>query len=335
MKPEDIDNLISNGYFPHHSRKRKLIETHISQVILCDEYVYKIKKPLKFSFLDFTTLALRKFYCDKEVELNRRFAPDVYLKTVAISKNNNTYYIENEDYEVVEYAVKMKRLDSEKQMNKLLQKKMVSKRDVDRLAKKIVDFHKDTKVIYQKNVADMYEEFNDIRHQRKIISESCGKKFGEDVNLAIQLSNSFLDIYLPQMQNRLTNGYYRDCHGDLHTRNIFLLPEPIPFDCIEFNDDFREIDVLNEIAFLCMDLEAFRRKDLSKCFFDRYFFYSQLNPTQTDKKIFTYYKAYRANVRAKVLSLKIDESLSVSEFDAIVEDIKRYLNFVISYLQMV
>ena len=133
---------------------------------------------------------------------------------------------------------------------------------------------------------------------------------------------------------RLKAGFFRDCHGDLHSRNIFLLATPQPFDCIEFNDDFRQIDVLNEIAFLCMDLDSFGRQDLADLFLK---YYNDLFPTMKtveDQLLFIYYKSYRSNIRAKVNSLRARSAKDERERKNALAESRKYLQLMNSYIKM-
>lgn len=331
MTKAEINKLISKGEFPEHTEKRKLIETHISWVILCDKFVYKIKKPMHYSFLDFSTPELRKYYCHREVELNRRLTPNVYIGVVPITQHNNSINIGGEG-EAIDHAVKMHKLPGDKQMDILLTKNKVSKIDIKNLAEKIAAFHKETPIIKEKNLDDIREEYNDLQSQKDFITEHSGQKFGEIIDHAIATSNSFLTQHKDLLATRLRDGFYRDCHGDLHSRNIFLLPEPVPFDCIEFNDDFRHIDVLNEIAFFCMDLDAFDRQDLSELFLENY---NELFPsisTPEERKLFIYYKSYRANIRAKVNSLRAQSATTKEDKSTALSTAEKYLSLVETYL---
>lgn len=134
------------------------------------------------------------------------------------------------------------------------------------------------------------------------------------------------------LEHRLKAGYFRDCHGDLHSRNIFLLPDPQPFDCIEFNDDYRHIDVLNEIAFLCMDLDAFGRHDLSELFFNSYNNLFPTAETKEDYLLFVYYKSYRSNIRAKVNSLRARSAINEAQQLLALKEAERYLRLMNSYI---
>src|SRR5690606_904967 len=135
------------------------------------------------------------------------------------------------------------------------------------------------------------------------------------------------------MTDRLENGFYRDCHGDLHSRNIFLLPQPVPFDCIEFNDELRQIDVLNEVAFLCMDLDAFGRHDLSETFLSHYNQFFPAMKTPEERALFIYYKMYRANIRAKVNGLRAKSAISEDERTIALATAKKYLIKMHNYMQ--
>ncbi len=164
----------------------------------------------------------------------------------------------------------MRKLNPEKQMDVLLENDKVSPSDIENLAERIVDFHKNATIIYKKNVLDVKEKFNDLGDERKFLSKTLNLGFDKIIEEAVTVSDIFLNEKRDLLEDRLRAGFFRDCHGDLHARNIFLLPEPQPFDCIEFNDDYRQIDVLNEVAFLCMDLDALGRKDLSDLFIAHY-----------------------------------------------------------------
>jgi len=333
MIKEQINRLISKGIFPEDSGKRELIETHISWVIVCDQFVYKIKKPLQYSFLDFSTLKMRKHFCNKEIELNKRFTENIYLDVQAVHKWQDTFIVGGNKGHIIDYAVRMNKLDREKQMDHLLIKNKVTESDIKNLAKKIAFFHKYAAIIRKKDFLDIQEKFNDLEAQKEYLAKQLGRKYRSIINHAIEASNLFFQKNSELLASRLNKGFFRDCHGDLHSRNIFLLPAPVPFDCIEFNDDLRQIDVLNEVAFLCMDLDAFGRPDLSYLF-TRY--YNRFFPTMKsseDRSLFIYYKAYRANVRAKVNSLRAKSTRDRMEKTKALTESKKYLQLMNSYLK--
>ncbi len=156
MIQEQINSLLLEGDFPEVSAERELIETHISWVILCQRFVYKIKKPIKYSFLDFSTLEKRKKYCKREIELNKRLTDDIYLDVVPINRLNDHYKIGGNLGTVIDYAVRMFKMDRTKQMDQLLVQNKVTKSDIQNLSKKIAAFHGNTVIIHQKDVLDIH-----------------------------------------------------------------------------------------------------------------------------------------------------------------------------------
>ena len=218
-------------------------------------------------------------------------------------------------------------------MDHLLIKDKVTKSDIKNLSEKIADFHRHTEIIYKKDFLKIRQDFNDLKEEKEFLTDQLGSKYGDIIDHAIEVSDSFIEKSKELLAARLHKGFYRDCHGDLHSRNIFLLPAPLPFDCIEFNDDFRQIDVLNEVAFLCMDLDAFERKDLSDLFIDYYNRFFPAIKTSEDRTLFIYYKSYRANVRAKVNSLRAKSTENKEDKTTAMIQARKYLQLMDNYLQ--
>lgn len=334
MTREQINKLISEDVFPDASREPHLIETHISWVILCDKFVYKIKKPIHYSFLDFSTLEKRKHYCSKEVLLNGRFTTDVYLGIVPIREHRGKLVLNGKAGELIEYAVRMRKLDPSRQMDVLLGKNQVRQTDIKKLAEQVARFHKKTDVVYQKDVMDVQQKFMGLQQEDEYINKQLGAAASQIIHRAIKVSAIYVDRNKELLKSRLEAGYFRDGHGDLHTRNIFLEPAPVLFDCIEFNDDFRQIDILNDVAFLCMDLEAFGRKELSELFIKHYNKLFLAMRTNEEKQLFIYYKCYRANVRAKVNSLRAKDAVNDSLQKTALQEIEKYLKLMDCYVSV-
>ena len=331
MTKDQINKLVSEGEFPAASRQRELIETHISWVILCDQFVYKIKKPVHYSFLDFSTVERRKYYCEKEIALNRRLTENIYLDVQPIHEWQGQFIMGGNKGALTDYAVRMNKLDREKQMDILLIKNKITENEIQRLAKKIASFHQDTLIIYRKDFLDIEEKFRDLAAEKEFL-ENLAAGTGNIISHAVEVSDAFMERSRELLAQRSNKGYFRDCHGDLHSRNIFLLPEPEPFDCIEFNDDFRQIDVLNEVAFLCMDLDAANRRDLSELFIKYYnqFFASMVS--DADRSLFIYYKSYRANIRAKVNSLRAKSAANDTDKVNALAAADKYLRLMDGYI---
>ena len=333
MTKELINELVLKGQFPQSCGLPELIETHISWVVICDLFVYKIKKNIHYSFLDFSSLEKRKYYCEREVELNKRLTDDIYLDVQPLRKTSGGLLIGGEDGEVIDYAVRMRKLERDKQMNILLLNNKVTTSDIQNLAEKIAAFHKNTNIIYQKDFLDVQNMFNDLGEEKAYLKENYDSNSSIIISCAIDKSDTFIEKNKELLANRLMSGFFRDCHGDLHSRNIFLLPSPQPFDCIEFNDDYRQIDVLNDVAFLCMDLDAFDRKDLSDLFLNCY---NNLFPsikTDDEHRLFIYYKSYRANIRAKVNSLRARYAKDDVQRISALAEANKYLNLMEGYLK--
>lgn len=334
MNATQIRQLLAAGQF--ETTEVQLVETHVSWVLLSDRFAYKIKKPVKFSFLDFSTLEKRHFYCERELELNNRLAPDMYLSVVPIIQSGEQIGVGG-DGEVLDYALKMKRMDSTRQMHDLLEQNEVSKTDIQKLAEKIAIFHGHAEVIATPvDIATIQANFADILRIRDFLSHHLKKETVHVLEEAVQKSNSFLNQHAKRLQERSQSGFIVDGHGDLHSRNIFLLDEPVIFDCLEFNDSFRRLDMLDEVAFLCLDLDFYHHPDLETYFLEQYLEKMPCLRDEEDRQIFNYYKLYRANVRLKVTFLKAKQQRQKSEsFHQDFDVAKQYFELFEKYLQLI
>lgn len=325
METEQVNELMRSGKYGGLPIKGKLIETHISWVILTKKWAFKIKKPIRYPFLDFSTLEKRKYYCERELHLNRRLT-DIYLNVIPI-KYRNGFSLGEGTGDIIDYAVRMKRLEAPKKMDEMIRANRINARHIERLAKKISQFHRETEVIdISFDLKQSKQIFNDILDVSDWAKEHLDNHYLTLIQEAVAYSDSFLEKFSNHIEYRVQSGFKRDVHGDLHAKNIFLYEEPIIFDCIEFNDDYRQIDVLNEVAFFCMDLEAFGRWGLSKFFMEKYVASFPCINGQEDEQLFLYYKFYRSSVRAKVNALR---ALQASENDS-----KYYSKEVIMYLDL-
>jgi len=303
--PEMVQALLDPKAYPEISQRIELMQTQMSFIFLTDNYVYKVKKAVNLGYLDYTTLEKRQFYCYREVALNRRLCPDVYLSVVPITRDKNNFSIGGQG-EAIEYAVKMRRLPQEAMMDVLLTNNQVSSEMVISLAQKLVDFHQraETNAAISTfgnldTIAQNTEE--NFSQTEKYIGNTISRDKYQRIKA---YTDSFTSKNAPLFQKRLVDGRIRDCHGDLHAAHICFTDGICIYDCIEFNDRFRYCDVASEVAFLAMDLDHYRRADLSGCFVDAYVAQSQ------DKellKLLNFYKCYRAYVRGKVESFKFDD----------------------------
>jgi len=251
--------------------------------------------------VNFSTLGKRKEYCDKEVKLNKRLVPAMYLDVLPIKKSNGKYGIGDNQGTIIDYAVLMRRMDETEQLDLLLDHGTVNEESITKLADVLVSFHQEAAIVPEgEDWRELYEEFEDVVSVQNFLVKNFGKETGQLLEELNQWAYQFLKSIKERIAGRNRKGFVIDGHGDLHARNIFLLDDPVIFDCIEFNDDFRKLDLLNEVAFLCMDLERFGRFDLAKTFSERYFSKIRCIENKTDEEIFCFYKLHRANVRLKV-----------------------------------
>lgn len=330
MNKNQVDSLLKEGIFPDNDSEKKLIETGISWIILGAKYAYKIKKPVRFSFLDFSSLAKRKFYCEEELRLNRRLTKDIYLNVLPIYKNEATFQIgEQSGGNPVDYLVQMKKMNLAKEMDYMLLKNQVTREHIRTLALKIYRFHETSERIYREfNERALNENFEDILSVKTFVEKYLGISVSEKIDFSIHVSGDFIRKNKALFQERIKEGFVRDCHGDMHSRNIFLYKDPVIFDCIEFSPLLRQMDVLNEIAFLCMDLEAFKRSDLSHYFLKNYY------PHKINKELlqlFVFYKCLRANIRAKVHALQAMQEENAGAGRESVNKIAQYVALMYSY----
>jgi aminoglycoside phosphotransferase family enzyme len=331
MNKKEIEQLIQSGVFPYDSdAKIERIETAISYILLKGRYAYKIKKNIKLSFLDFSTLSKRKHYCYEELRLNKRLAKNIYLGVFPIVKTRNQWQIKKQSKTADAYAVCMKRIDTCLQLDVQLNKQAVTKKNIEEIAKQIATFHiKEKEIKLSYDPFFLSREFADIRNFQSTIKEFVGIDYSNLVEYSIQLSDGIVFLLQDLIRTRVQEGYFKECHGDLHAKNIFLTTPPTIFDCIEFKKEFREIDVLNEIAFLCMDLECTGHAKLSTYFLKVYLTQSGFAFGKKEKLLFTYFKAYRACIRAKVSAIGLSQDSSNKQLQL---DVKKYSEAMVDYL---
>lgn len=330
--PALIEALLDPQAYLTPPQKIELVQTQMSFVFLADDYVYKIKKPVNLGYLDYSTLGKRQFYCQKEVELNRRLSPDVYLSVVPIVKRNGDIFIENNG-EVMEYAVKMRRLPHNLMMDALLVKNKVSPQMVTDVAEKLAAFHR------MAETSDSISAFGNLDTVIQNTEENftqTGKYIGviispEAYQAIKAYSNSFIKDNTLLFQKRVIDGKIKDCHGDLHALHICFFNGISIYDCIEFNDRFRYCDVASEVAFLAMDLDHYGRVDLSDCFVNAYIEESR---EKGMKQLLGFYKCYRAYVRSKVACFKYDDPyISTEERERELASAQSYFKLAESYTQ--
>ena len=329
--------MMKPGLYGHPVEKCELIETHISWVILTGTYVYKIKKPVNLGFLDFSTLEKRHFYCDEEVRLNSRLAAEIYLEVVPITGSVEHPQMAGKG-PVIEYAVKMVEFPQQVQLDRLLDAGQLHATYIDSIAKMISDFHQgiaiaDNSMVYgsSEQVAQpVIENFNQIREQyRGQIKEQTWPGILEELQRWTEKCFSGLH---PLFAERKDGQYIRECHGDLHLRNLAWFDNaPLAFDCIEFSPDLRWIDVISEVAFLTMDLQVRKQPELAQRFLNAYL---ENTGDYAGTRVLTFYLLYRAMVRAKVDAIRACQTgINKAEKIQAENDLLSYLQLGESYIQ--
>ncbi len=332
MNIEQIHKLVHIAQLPAAGDNPEIKETNISWVILYDDVAYKIKRPVKYSFVDFSTLENRRHYCNQEVMLNRRLAPQMYMGVITISPPMTGDPVTDRTDQTVDYAVQMRRMNNKLEMHQLLADNQVTDQQIIKLAEKIADFHNKIEVIKKDFDIDAFQNlYADIESMVPFTKERAGHKWANKIHVCLEKSDHFLKSHSELLAERVNQGFIKNCHGDLNSFNIFLYDDPVIFDCLEFNEDFRHIDVINDMAFLCVDLDFFDKPDLSDLFFEKYLERAATPDEASTHKLFNYYKSYRANIRAKVTLLSAQNHKADKDSEEI-NDAKKYIELMEEYI---
>jgi aminoglycoside phosphotransferase family enzyme/predicted kinase len=323
--------LLNPRSYPHRPRRVRLVQTHGSFVFIAPPFVYKVKKPVNFGFLNFSTLEKRRHFCEREVLLNRRLAPKVYLGVVPIARQNNGFAFDGPG-EVVEYAVKMRKLSDAHFLDKLLERGAVTTADLERVAKTLKAFYEaqhPTAEIEAWGEIDRLRISTDenFRQTEEFIGQTISRPAFEAIRF---YTNEFYARRADLLAARIRERWIRDCHGDLHLEHIHLTSRALNiYDCIEFNDRLRYVDVASDLAFLAMDLDFKNRPDLSREFVAR------MSASLDDPgmlRLMDFYKCYRAYVRGKVETLhSIAHAAPDAERQASAERARGYFRLALQY----
>jgi aminoglycoside phosphotransferase family enzyme/predicted kinase len=305
-----IRALSDPSAYTHPVGEVEVHHTHISVVFLAGPYAYKVKKPVNLEFLDFSTLQRRRHFCEQEVRLNRRLAPQVYLGVVPVTPCGDGVRMDGQG-QPVEWAVKMERLSQDATLRSRLGRGEVDQALVEGLARKLASFHAAAaggpRVAafgrFDAVAANARENFD----QAAEAGVTCSKAVFDRLRALTESALSRLGLLIDRRAER---GVPRDTHGDLHLDHVYLFPDRTPpadlviVDCIEFNDRFRFADPVSDMAFLVMDLAFQGRRDLSRAFGEAYF---QASGDNEGRVLLPLYTAYRAAVRAKVEGFELRE----------------------------
>lgn len=328
--PALIQSLLDPAAYPDRPANVRLVQTHISYVLIAGDFVYKVKKPVNLGFLDFSTLDRRKFFCEEEVRLNRRLCPTIYLGVVPIVESEDGFRIEGAG-EPVEYAVKMVRLDERRMMDALVARGEADEAMFEHVARILADFHA------KADSGPQVAQCGSVETIRLNTEENFSQV---DSFIDISLTTrrcEFIEAYTRRflgsgaafLERRVGTGRIREGHGDLHLANICYLEQPCIYDCIEFSERLRCGDVASEVAFLAMDLDYHGRPDLAHVFVDAYV---EASGDGDLYELLDFYKCYRAFVRGKVSSMMLDErEVSDEAKESNLDQARRYFDLAYRY----
>ncbi|WP_053214589.1 bifunctional aminoglycoside phosphotransferase/ATP-binding protein [Pseudomonas sp. Q12-87] len=330
MSQSLIAALQNPALYPHPVEGFQVIETHISWVLLTGPYAYKLKKPMNFGFLDFTTLQAREHFCGEELRLNQRLTQDLYLEVLPITGSAEAPLLGG-DGPAIEYALKMRQFPQSQLLSTLQANGELTTAHVDEMAAQIAQFHLSTPKVPAENdagtptsvMAPVLQNFEQIR---PFLSDKADLLQLE----ALQAwAESSFERLQPLFAQRKAEGFIRECHGDIHLGNATVIDgKVVIFDCIEFNEPFRFTDVYADTAFLAMDLEDRGLKSLARRFVSQYL---ELTGDYQGLQLLNFYKAYRALVRAKVALFSMPAEADPVQRATTLRQYRNYANLAESY----
>lgn len=290
--------------YPHTPTRIDTIETHMSWVFLADEYVYKLKKPVRYSFLDFSTVEARRRDCEAELRLNRRLAPDVYLDVVPLILGADGNARLGGVGQVLDWLVHMRRLPADRMLDHAIRHHAVDEDALRRAALRLADFYKGSPPIRMEPSEYRRRFDNDIRDNLLDLTQP---RYGMPMELCRRIASAQI-LFLQQcpelLDERVRAGRIIEAHGDLRPEHVCLRLEPVFIDCLEFNREFRILDAADELAFLAMECERLGAPDVGQVFLDTYRHVTGDHPPED---LLHFYKSYRACLRAKIAVWHLDD----------------------------
>ena len=296
--PPYILALQDRAAFPHPADEVRLVQTHISYLLLAGDFAYKIKKPVNFGFLDFTTLDKRRHFCEEELRLNRRLCPELYLAVLPITQDGEAIRL-NGQGPAIEYCLKMARMPEERMMGAVIGKGELTRALLDGIVELLVPFYQRAEAGAE--IAAFGRPEAVAVNVRENFDQTGSFVGGPALSPAqFETISRYALNFLGREElfaARMAAGRIRDCHGDLYSANICLAARTYIYDCIEFNQRFRYCDVASDVAFLAMDLDFHHLPELSDYFITRF---SERSSDPGLKTMLDFYKCYRAYVRGKI-----------------------------------
>lgn len=296
-----VEWLSRAASYREHPGEVTVIETHISWVFLTDRYAYKLKKPIRFDFLDYGTLDLRRAACEAEVRLNRRLARDVYLGVVPITQDAQGQLHLGEPGEPLEWLVQMRRLRADRTLEQLILSRQLTTHDVRAVAQTLGDFYAQAAPLTVRSDDYRRQVLAHVRANRAELLDPAHELPADAVRRVHAAQLSYLAREGALLDSRVCDGRIVEGHGDLRPEHIYLVPQPVVIDCLEFNRELRSLDVLDELGFLAMECQRLEADGVGQQIVEHY---RELAGDHFPESLLTFYQCYRACVRAKVAVLR-------------------------------
>lgn len=333
--PTLIQQMLKPEFYPHPVQEPiQLMQTHVSYVLLTGDYAYKVKKPVDFGFLNYSTLERRQHFCEEELRLNQRTAASIYLAALPIFQVSDDTYGLDADDNVAEYTVKMRQFPQSTLLSQMFEREELTEDLLRQLAEAIAQFHLAAKA------NDYIRAFGTVENIRQSIDENYeqtegfigGPQTQQQFDNTKAYTDHFFATQQDLLQQRIDQDKIRACHGDLHLNNIcYWQDELLLFDCIEFNEPFRFVDVMFDIAYIIMDLTVSGRRDLAATFLSHYV---EHTGDWEGLQVLPLYVSRQSYVRAKVTSFLLgDPSVSEADKQAASAKAAKYYTLAWSYVQ--
>jgi aminoglycoside phosphotransferase family enzyme len=289
--------LLQPASYPEPTQGVRAIETHMSWVFLTDRFAYKLKKPVRFPFLDFSTIELRKHFCEEEIRLNRRLAPRVYIGTLPVTVAEDGAMSIAGAGPAIDWLVKMHRLDADRMLDYAIQHGTATREDIDRLAWRLAAFYRAAPPVEitplgyrQRFEADVAENLEELRKFPSVLEPDAVERIHSRQTAVLRDASRLFD-------RRVAEHRIVEAHGDLRPEHVLLEPEPQIIDCLEFKFEFRLLDPADELAFLAVECEMLGAPGVGVTVLDRY---RQCTGDDPPPRLIDFYKCYRACLRSKI-----------------------------------
>lgn len=314
--------------YPEMPTRVEARETHMSWVFLTDEFAFKLKKPVRYDFLDFSTIEARRHFCEEEVRLNKELAQGIYVAVVPLVVGASNDLQLGKPGTVVDWLVKSRRLPENRTLDRAVRSGTLSDEVIDAVALALAQFYKSATPIRLPPLAYRRRFDSDLHAIRR---ELVKPEYGFSLETAVKPVDGLLgvlDALGPLLEERVQKGRIIEGHGDLRPEHIYLTPEPVVMDRLEFNRDFRILDPVDELSYLAMECDLLHASWVGERVLA---VYSRVTPDDASPELVRFYKGYRACLRAKISAKHVKEPGDAGPL-AWIERSKQYLRLAGRYV---